>query len=120
MVRYSVGRDPLFYTADSSELRPTLYLLQAAPQLMPQLTVYDGVGGKIRGGADLFMPGVVMEEAAAGKSWVHENFGRFGKGEYRAIREASHWAPIAVAQWRVASDELEMQVSSHPSQPLCS
>jgi hypothetical protein len=38
--RYTVGKTPLFYTADSDELRPTLYLLHCAPQLMEQVRAF--------------------------------------------------------------------------------
>jgi hypothetical protein len=39
--RYTVGKTPLFYTADSDELRPTLYLLHCAPQLMEQVRAFS-------------------------------------------------------------------------------
>ena len=88
---YRINGTPLFYMADSDLLQPTLYLLHAAPQVLPAVTVFQGVGRKVCGGADLFMPGVRVAEAAPGKSWVLENFGRFEKGAARALVDEGHW-----------------------------
>ena len=61
--RYFVGRNPLMYTVDADALlHPTLYLLHAAPQLLKRVTIHPGVGDKIKGGAELFMPGEHVAE----------------------------------------------------------
>lgn len=115
---YFVNDAPLVFStsgrADGKGVRwwPTLYLLHVAPQIIPTLHVYHGVGRKLVGGADLFMPGVVVRQAgeAIGRSWVQENFGKFRAGDMVAVVEVGDgapWHPVALATWSLSSDDLE-------------
>lgn len=59
-----LGRDtPLFFTTDEAgeglRIYPSLYLLHQAPQLLPVVTVHQGLGKKLLV-TDLFMPGIVL------------------------------------------------------------
>lgn len=105
---------------------------------MPALTVYPGLHSKLVGGADLFMPGVVVAESAdtdtVNRSWVRENFGTFNrgapgpvpsdlcnqppsppphppphKGDHWYLVEEGSWLPFAVGTWLLSSSDLEFQ-----------
>lgn len=118
---YSICGRPTFYTVHRracggnpaekgpDRLRPSVYALHVVPGMLPAVEVYPGLQQKLASGADLFMPGVASTEVLPGKSWVLENFGRFEKGDLRALVEAGAWAPFAVASWAVSSTDLEYQ-----------
>eukprot|EP00050_Salpingoeca_kvevrii_P017519 m.65880 g.65880 ORF g.65880 m.65880 type:complete len:600 (+) comp7597_c0_seq1:412-2211(+) len=108
---FSVDGEPLVFAGGDNQLVPTVYLLRRAPQLLQPVHVYNGVARHLRRGADLFMPGVVVDtdNVPPGKSWVTHNFDRFPKGALRAVVEEGSWAPVAVGRWAVASDELELR-----------
>ena len=74
------------------KLIPTCYTLHTAPQLLRSVRVYSGVDRKIRGGAHLFIPGIVrpanMSELALELSseWPSQVFGgRWNKGDLCAV-----------------------------------
>lgn len=115
---YFVDDTPLLFSTSSrsdgkgARLWPTLYLLHIAPQIIPTIRVHHGVGRKLIGGADLFMPGVIVTEQqqGIGKSWVAANFGKFRMGDMVAIVECGDgapWYPMALATWSLSSDDLE-------------
>jgi hypothetical protein len=74
------------------KLVPTCYSLHVAPQLLRTVQVYSGVDKKIRGGAHVFIPGVVrpanLSELALelGDQWPAAVFsGRWEKGDLCAV-----------------------------------
>lgn len=60
---YLHGSTPLWFTTDEAgagvRVHPSLYMLHAAPQIMPTITVHDGLAKKLLA-TDLFMPGIVL------------------------------------------------------------
>ncbi len=93
----------------------TLYLVPNNPlpeQILPKITVYPGVLERLCKGADLFMPGVVLDlnlPSSLGRSWVLHNFGRFAKGDLCSLVVQGHWAPMALLAWNLSWDELELK-----------
>eukprot|EP00730_Choanoeca_flexa_P009877 TRINITY_DN1426_c0_g1_i1.p1 TRINITY_DN1426_c0_g1~~TRINITY_DN1426_c0_g1_i1.p1 ORF type:complete len:632 (+),score=196.74 TRINITY_DN1426_c0_g1_i1:108-2003(+) len=110
---YYVNESPLLFTTHPPTMKdpvvwPSMYFLHRAPQIMPTVTIYDGVGAKLIKGTELFMPGVVVnDDATLGRSWVSATFGTFHRGDAVVIVEQSNWMPIAIATWNVSADELE-------------
>ena len=109
---FCTARVPLCYEVDDPAathgLAPSLYLLHAAPQIMPSVTMHAGLVETLARGADLFVKGLVLCEAPPGQSWVVESFGRFAAGDKRLLVEEGSWIPVAVATWALSHDELEM------------
>ena len=128
---YSVDGCPLFFSTSTKvenkmRLWPSLYLLHAAPQILPEVTVHAGVGKKLCGGADLFMPGVIADMTSStgglNESWVRRNFGRFQRGDMAAIVERGHgagWHAVALGTWSLHWDELEMRGMTGRGMDIC-
>ena len=146
---YLRAKDPLFFTQRISspfsgkrltdELIPTCYALHAAPQALCRvLAVYRGVDEKIRGGADLFLPGVYRPDSnifedheccsnddnfaakedenlerackSTSKRWPEVLFGGpVKKGELCCLVLASRpWAPFAIGRFSKSSEDFYM------------
>lgn len=56
---YVVNQVPLFFTYNE-QLFPTIYFLWKYPDCLLYFTTYSGVVDKLKGGADLMLPGVVF------------------------------------------------------------
>eukprot|EP00049_Salpingoeca_infusionum_P028029 m.35768 g.35768 ORF g.35768 m.35768 type:complete len:652 (+) comp9920_c0_seq2:196-2151(+) len=107
---YICNEQPIFYVHERA-LYPSLYFLHVAPQIMTAVALAKGVAPALLRGADVFMPGVVVDKPEAGHvSWVVHNFGKFAKGDLVWVSEIpTMWPPLAIAKWTLSYDEMEMR-----------
>ncbi|KAG8238615.1 hypothetical protein J437_LFUL017742 [Ladona fulva] len=82
---------------------PTVYMLWKFPTLVHSYTTYPVVFSKLVGGADLMLPGVVVEEPFTIKS-----FGKVEKGDVVAVNLTDNFAPVAVGTAALSSFDMYM------------
>ncbi|EFN52364.1 hypothetical protein CHLNCDRAFT_138791 [Chlorella variabilis] len=91
------GGNPLFFDPDGrGNLLPTVYALAVAPQLLPTLHTWSEVSGKVLGGADLFLQGVL---APAG------GLPDFLAGSARSLSVPGQPIPFAVGKMALSKAE---------------
>ncbi|PRW32977.1 Eukaryotic translation initiation factor 2D [Chlorella sorokiniana] len=91
------GGNPLFFDPDGrGGLLPTVYALAVLPQLLPQLHTWSEVSGKVLGGADLFLQGVLMPQGGLPD---------FLAGSPRTLCVPGNPTPFAVGKMAVSKAE---------------
>ena len=100
---YLTGREPVLLDV-GGRLLPTVYTLWRHPDLLYAFTTYAPVVSKLRGGADLMLPGVVVRERDCGA----RAFGRLDKGQPVAVNTEQNRAPAAVGWAARDSQDLYM------------
>lgn len=93
---------PVFFDPEGrGEIYPTLHTLWLHPNIMPELTIHDGVSKFVLNGADLMLPGVVVPaNGVAG-------FGTVAKNQKRCIKVEGNPYPIAVGKMLVNQSQME-------------
>ncbi|KAL4422679.1 hypothetical protein ABPG75_008876 [Micractinium tetrahymenae] len=97
-VVYSLeGGNPLFFDPDGrGGLLPTVYALAVLPQLLPTLHTWSEVSGKVLGGADLFLQGVLAPPGGLPD---------FLAGSPRSLSVPGNPIPFAVGKMAVSRTE---------------
>ncbi|KAI7845764.1 hypothetical protein COHA_000678 [Chlorella ohadii] len=91
------GGNPLFFDPDGpGGLLPTVYALAVLPQLLPQLHTWSEVSGKVLGGADLFLQGVLVPQGGLPD---------FLAGSPRSLCVPGNPIPFAVGKMAVSKAE---------------
>ncbi|XP_043189873.1 eukaryotic translation initiation factor 2D-like isoform X1 [Amphibalanus amphitrite] len=103
VVCYLTGRDPVLLDI-GGRLMPTVYTLWRHPDLLYAFTTYAPVVQKLRGGADLMLPGVIVREKDCGA----RAFGKLDKGQPVAVNTEINRAPVAVGWAARDSQDLYM------------
>ncbi|KAF5397343.1 hypothetical protein PHET_09315 [Paragonimus heterotremus] len=84
-------------------LIPTLFLLWLLPDLLPYFKTHDELISKLASGADLMIPGIVLDHPLSSSS-----FDSVQKGVLCAISTISSRAPIAVGHTAMSSYDMFM------------
>lgn len=97
---YCAVNNPIVFEYEGV-LFPTVYLLWQFPQLLYNFTTWPQVFPKLAGGADLMLPGVVLQGEFSAKS-----YGNLQKGERVAINTTTNLAPVAVGMTYLSSVDM--------------
>ncbi|KAF6772016.1 hypothetical protein AHF37_09170 [Paragonimus kellicotti] len=84
-------------------LIPTLFLLWLVPDLLPHIKTHDDLISKLASGADLMIPGIVLDRPLSPNS-----FDSIQKGVLCSISTISSRAPIAVGHTAMSSYDMFM------------
>lgn len=87
---YCASDVPMFFQLDSG-MYPTIYTLWHHPDLLHSFTTHHGVIQKLASGADLMLPGVVLE----GPSSLYA-YGKLEKGTPVSVNTVDNKAPVSV------------------------
>eukprot|EP00042_Codosiga_hollandica_P055357 m.772326 g.772326 ORF g.772326 m.772326 type:complete len:679 (+) comp59097_c0_seq6:634-2670(+) len=94
-------------TTTAPLLLPTLYTLWAHPNLLPAFTTTDFVIGKLQGGAELMLPGVIKPRQGP------QGFGAFERGSPRVVNTIDargvNIAPAAIGFTTISSAHFKSQ-----------
>lgn len=99
---YSTQKYPVFFEVETL-VYPTVYTLWQFPELLPTFTTWPPVFEKLSAGADLMLPGVVLQG-----EYGADSFGRLKKGDMCAVNLSSNAAPIAVGKAALSSEDMFM------------
>lgn len=98
-----VGKKPIiFHIRD--KLYPTIYLLWVLPgKLIPYFTTWEDVVPKFNNGADLMLPGIIVQEDKGVRC-----YGRLSRGELVAINTNKNSAAVAIGRTALSSEDMYM------------
>jgi len=96
-VFFEMEKDRIFF--------PSIYTLWKYPELIPFLTTWPPVMSRIANGADLMLPGVIVEEEKGIKAYCD---GRLAKGDLVSVNLTSNKAPVAVGTAWLSSEDMYM------------
>ena len=98
-----VGKKPIvFHIRD--KLYPTIYLLWILPgKLVPYFTTWHEVVPKFNNGADLMLPGIIVNEEMGPRA-----YGRLAKGQTVAVNTNRNSAAVGVGLTALSSDDMYM------------
>ena len=99
---YVVDQVPLVLEIDSVVF-PSVYMLWQYPDILPSFRVWPHLITKLTTGADLMLPGVIVEGPLNPKS-----YGKFNKGDRICIKAKCNNAPFAVGKAEMSSDDMYM------------
>lgn len=99
---YMVQNTPIFFDLDKT-LFPTVYTLWRCKDLLYAFTTWPSIYSRLLGGADLMLPGVIVEEP-----YTINSFGKLKKGDLVAVNTTSNCAPIAVGTAALSSEDMYM------------
>lgn len=99
---YTVENGPIAFEKDN-QIFPALYLLWQFPNLVPSFTTWPPVLEKIRNGADLMLPGVVLPGGISINA-----YGKLAKGDCVSVNLTTNQAPIAVGLAAHSSHDMYM------------
>ncbi|XP_071453389.1 eukaryotic translation initiation factor 2D [Hetaerina americana] len=102
VVVYAVDKIPVVFEVEKV-MYPTVYMLWKFPDLLHTFTTHPEVFAKLVGGADLMLPGVVLEEPYTIKS-----FGNVKKGDLVSVNLSDNRAPVAVGTAALSSFDMYM------------
>lgn len=100
LVLYCVQKNPVFIEA-FKELIPTIYTLWKFPELLPVFRTWPPVFSKLKGGADLMLPGVVVEGEV-----TPYTFGKLQKGDLCCVCLLGNKAPVAVGRAALSGSDM--------------
>ncbi|XP_034251739.1 LOW QUALITY PROTEIN: eukaryotic translation initiation factor 2D [Thrips palmi] len=100
---YSIEKGPIAFEMEN-KLFPALYLLWQFPDLVPTFTTWPPVLDKIKNGADLMLPGVVLPGGVIGIN----SYGTLEKGDCVSVNLSTNRAPIAVGVAAHSSQDMYM------------
>ena len=84
---------------------PSVYTLWLFPCLLPVFTTWTPVMARIANGADLLLPGVIVDEEKGMKAYGE---GLLEKGDSVAVNLANNLAPVAVGTAWLSSEDMYM------------
>lgn len=96
---YCHNGEPIFFEMDKQVI-PTVYTLWRFPGMLLSFTTWPLVFDKLRGGADLMLPGVILPSSGV------SSFGQFDKGTICSVCLKGNRAPIAVGVTLVSNRDL--------------
>jgi len=96
-VFFEMEKDKIFF--------PSIYTLWRYPELIPYLTTWAPVMSRIANGADLMLPGVIVDEEKGIKAYCD---GRLSKGDLVSVNLQSNKAPVAVGTAWLSSEDMYM------------
>ncbi|XP_023221006.1 eukaryotic translation initiation factor 2D-like [Centruroides sculpturatus] len=98
---YCIGQNPSFFV-DENVIYPTVYTLWKFPDLLPVLTTWPLVFDKLIRGADLMLPGLIIDQD-------DENLDSLKIGDVCAVKLAGNKSAIAVGTLAVTGNELKLK-----------
>merc|ERR1719348_825988 len=104
---YSLAKHMVFFQVEKAGLMfwPTVYTLWRHPSLLPTLTTWPPVLERLTRGADLMLPGVIVDEERGLKAYCE---GKLEKGDLVAVNLQSNKAPVAVGTAWLSSEDMYM------------
>ncbi|CAH3015379.1 unnamed protein product [Porites evermanni] len=96
---FCLSGEPIFFEVEKRVI-PTVYTLWKFPDLLLSFTTWPPVLEKLKGGADLMLPGVVVPSEGVSA------LGRFEKGAICSVCLNENRAPVAVGVTLVSSRDL--------------
>jgi len=96
-VFFEMEKDKIFF--------PSIYTLWKYPEMIPFLTTWPPVMSRIANGADLMLPGVIVDEEKGIKAYCD---GKLSKGDLVAVNLQSNKAPVAVGTAWLSSEDMYM------------
>ncbi|CAC5398901.1 EIF2D [Mytilus coruscus] len=100
LVIYCVQKNPVFIEV-FKELIPTVYTMWKFPELLPVFRTYPPVFSKLKGGADLMLPGVVVEGEV-----TPYTFRNIKKGDLCSVCLIGNKAPVAVGRAALSGSDM--------------
>ncbi|CAB4012295.1 eukaryotic translation initiation factor 2D [Paramuricea clavata] len=97
---YTLNGSPIFFQVET-QLYPTVYILWKYPDMIPVFTTWPNVFEKLRGGADLMLPGVIQIDL--------DKEQEFKKQQVCSVALLGNRAPVAVGYTAVSSSEAREQ-----------
>lgn len=102
VIVYCVQKLPLIFELEE-KMYPTVCLLWSFPSLLPSFTTWPQVFDRLAAGADLMLPGIVLNRQLHIKA-----YGNLQKGEAVAINMMTNKAPVAVGLTALSSFDMYM------------
>lgn len=106
VVYYLCDRIPLLIEVSIEQQRylvPTVYFLWRAPDLLPTMVTHDPVVERLRAGADLMLPGVIVDRRPG-----RPPYGRLTRGQLVSVATVTNRAPVGVGVTARCSDDMYM------------
>ena len=101
---YNRGKNVLFFELEKDKLVfPTLWTLWQHPELAPTMTTHAPVVKKLANGADLMLPGLIIDESLGMKA-----YGNIAKDDVLSVNLAENKAPVAVGMAALSSEDMYM------------
>ena len=98
------SKNVLFFELEKDKLIfPTLWTLWQHPDLAPTMTTHSPVVKKLANGADLMLPGVIIDENLGMKA-----YGDINKDDVISVNLAENKAPVAVGMAALSSEDMYM------------
>merc|ERR1719188_1014520 len=109
VLAYIHNKTPLFFELDKERgaIFPTVYALWRHPDLLPSFPTWPPVAKKLANGADLMLPGVVVDRELGLKAY---NLGgaRLRKGDLLQVNLVTNRAALAVGTAALSSEDMYM------------
>ena len=103
---YIHGKNTVFFELEKEKIfYPSVYTLWKSPDLLPCFTTWTPVMARIANGADLLLPGVIIDEEKGMKAYGD---GTLEKGDSVAVNLQSNRAPVAVGTAWLSSEDMYM------------
>ena len=101
---YSRGKNVLFFELMKDKLIfPTLWTLWQHPGLLPTMTTYAPVVEKLANGADLMLPGIIVDESLGMTA-----FGKINKDDSLSVNLSENKASVAIGMAALSSEDMYM------------
>ncbi|CAG2210795.1 EIF2D [Mytilus edulis] len=100
LVIYCVQKNPVFIEV-FKELIPTIYTVWKFPELLPVFRTYPPVFSKLKSGADLMLPGVIVEGEV-----TPYTFRNIKKGDLCSVCLLGNKAPVAVGRAALSGSDM--------------
>ncbi|XP_065197344.1 eukaryotic translation initiation factor 2D-like [Sycon ciliatum] len=108
---FCVDGEPAFFMSQPENvILPTVYTLWKCPGLAPTWFTGEQVVGKLQGGADLMLPGVITRAGA-----TDAGLGEFPARAPRSVATPSNLASVGVGVTAVASSAIATQIANFSS-----
>jgi len=108
VILYLYKRDAVFFQLEKhNEFYPTVYTMWRFPKIVPVFTTHVPVLSKLMNGADLMLPGVIIDESKGIRAYCD---GKLQKSDVVAINLENNLAPVAVGKAFRSSEDMYMAV----------
>jgi len=107
VILYLYKRDAVFFQLEkhNNEFYPTVYTMWKFPKIVPVFTTHVPVLSKLMNGADLMLPGVIIDESKTTRAYCD---GKLQKNDVIGINLENNLAPIAVGKAFRSSEDMYM------------
>ncbi|XP_065576712.1 eukaryotic translation initiation factor 2D-like isoform X2 [Artemia franciscana] len=99
---YLVGKNPIVFIY-GDKMYPTIYFLWQAPNILPSFATFEDVLPRIANGADLMLPGVVVDHTLGVRA-----YGKLPKDTPVYVNTTVNSAAIAVGKTWLSSEDMYM------------